>query len=126
MHFRKKRDSCNDLFINNTILSDYELHLYELLKLVLKSLYGHHWIKFCNDMFRKQNKCVNTRISTLNLLNIPLKKSKVERNSVQFRSSVLYNKLRLIRVFPDNVENVIGNDLSDICQIFQIEIFLYL
>ena len=59
IHFRKKRDSCNDLFTNNTILSVYKLQLYELLKFVLKSLNGHPCIKFCNDMVQK-NKGVNT------------------------------------------------------------------
>ena len=52
IHFRKKRDSCSDLFMNNTMLSVYELHLYKLLKFVLKSLNGHHCIKFCSHMFR--------------------------------------------------------------------------
>ena len=70
IHFQKTRESCNDLFINNTILSVYELHLNELLKFVLKSLNGYHCITFCNDMFRKQNEGVNTRNSTLNLYNV--------------------------------------------------------
>ena len=99
IHFRKMRDTCNDLFINNTILSVYELHLYEMLKFVLKSLNGYHYIKFFNDMFRKQNEGVNTRNSALKLLNIPFKRSKVERNSVQFRGSALYNKLRLLECY---------------------------
>ena len=103
------------MFINNTILSFYELHLYELFKFVLKSINGHHCIKFRNDMFQKQNEGVNTRNSTMNLLNIPFKKSKVERNSVQFTGSVLYNNLRLIGVLPDNVDNVTRNNFSDIC-----------
>ena len=32
IHFRKKRDSSNDLLINNTIVIVYEVYLYELLK----------------------------------------------------------------------------------------------
>ena len=41
-HFAKKRDGCNDLFIKITILYVYQLHLYELLNFVLKSLNGYH------------------------------------------------------------------------------------
>ena len=87
-HFAKKRDGCNDLFINNTILFVYELLLYELLKFVLKSQNGYHCIKFCNNMFRKQNEGVNKRNSTLNLLNIPSKKVKLRET--QFNLEVLF------------------------------------
>ena len=83
IHFRKKQDSCNDLFINNTILSVYELHLYALLKFVLRSLNGHHCIKFCNHIFRKQKEGVNTRNITLNLLKIPFKKVREKRFNLE-------------------------------------------
>ena len=114
-HFYPRQNQCLISIWLLTVHSVYELHLYELLKFVLKSLNGHHCIKFCNSMFRKQNEGVNTRNSTLNLLNIPIRECKVERNSVQIRGSVLYNKLRLIGVLPDNVENVTSKNLSDIC-----------
>ena len=103
------------MFINSTILSFYEIHQNELLKFVLEALNGHHCIIFCNDMVRKQKEGFSTQNSTLFLLNIPFSKSKVVRNSVQFRGFILKIQLRLIEVLPDDIEKVTSNNVFELC-----------
>ena len=84
-----------------------------MLKCILEPLNGHHCIIFCNDMVRKQKEGFNTQNSTLLLLNIPFSKSKVERNSVQFRVPKI--QLRLIEVLPDDREKVTSNNVFEFC-----------
>ena len=50
--FRRKSDSCSDLLLKNGFLSVYELHIYELLKFVLKSVGNFHSDGYCNEMFQ--------------------------------------------------------------------------
>ena len=47
----KKSDSANDIFVKNNLLNIYQLHIYELLKLVLKSLSGLHRESYLNSLF---------------------------------------------------------------------------
>ena len=50
--FRRKSDSCSDLFLKNGFLSVYELHIYELPKFVLISAGNFHSDGYCNEMFQ--------------------------------------------------------------------------
>ena len=54
--FRRKSDSCSDLFLKYGFLSVYELHIYELLKFVLKSICNFHSENYCNEMFQFSKK----------------------------------------------------------------------
>ena len=49
IYFRKKGDHCNDIFMRHSLLTIYELHIYELIKFVLKSINGLHQQSFCNN-----------------------------------------------------------------------------
>ena len=49
IYFRKKSDSANDIFVKNNLLNIYQLHIYELLRLVLKSLSGIHRESYLNS-----------------------------------------------------------------------------
>ena len=71
IYFRRKSDTCEDIFVNHSILSAYELHLYELLKFVLRALNGLHSESFCNDMFSYNYSKVTTRLSKSNLIAQP-------------------------------------------------------
>ena len=55
IYFRNRRESCNDIFEKNQILTVYELHLYELLKFVLRSINNLHKQEFLNDLFFAKN-----------------------------------------------------------------------
>ena len=79
MYFRKSRDSCNDIFFENNILAVYELHIYELLKFVLKSIIGAHVQDYLNNMFTfKLSR--QTRLSKFECLDEPLLKRKEKLN----------------------------------------------
>ena len=96
----KTNHSSEDIFADNKILSVYELHIYELLKFVLKSINNFHSDEFLNSMFTFHN-FSSTRSSCLNLLNVPSFKTKIQRSSIQYRSTILYNKLRKVDIKPD-------------------------
>ena len=75
VYFRKSRDSCNDIFFENNILKVYELHIYELLKFVLKSMIGAHVQDYLNNMFNfKLSR--QTRLSKFECLDEPLLEKK--------------------------------------------------
>ena len=63
--FQRKSDSCSDLFPKHRFLSVYELHIYELLKFVLKSVCSFHSEGYCNEMFQFNKKRGNTGQSEL-------------------------------------------------------------
>ena len=92
--FRKCRDH-NDLLIGNKILTVFELHRYELLKFVLKSLNGLHTEKYLNYMFQLERSGESTRRASLRLLKIPNSKTKMEQNSIRHRASLLFNLLKM-------------------------------
>ena len=121
MYFRKSRDSCNDLFFENNILTVYELHIYELLKFVLKSIIGAHVKDYLNNMFTfKLSR--ETRLSKFECLDEPLLKRKIERYSIQYRATKLYNTLKTNSILPDDVQNL---NLSQISKVFHDVKFLY-
>ena len=121
MYFRKSRDSCN-IFFENNILTVYELHIYELLKFVLKSIIGAHVQDYLNNMFTfKLSR--QTRLSKFECLDEPLLKRKIERYSIQYRATKLYNTLKTNSILPDDVQNL---KLSQISKIFHDVKFLYI
>ena len=71
IYFRKKSDTCEVIFTNHSILSVYELHIYELLKFVLRAFNGLHIESVCNDMFSSHYSEVRRRLSESNLIAQP-------------------------------------------------------
>ena len=122
MFFRKSRDSCNDIFFENNILTVYELHLYELLKFVLKSIIGAHVQDYLNNMFTFKD-TRQTRLSKFQCLDEPLLKRKIERYSIKYRATKLYNILKTNSILPDDVQNL---KLSQVSKIFHDVKFLYI
>ena len=73
IYFRKRRDTCSDIFNDNKILTVFELYIYELLKFVLRSVIRAHTQDFLNNMFEVTN-CRNTRYSNNQSLQEPVRK----------------------------------------------------
>ena len=48
-YFRNRRDHCEDLFQRHKMFSVFELHIYEMLKFVLRSIYQLHSEKYLNE-----------------------------------------------------------------------------
>ena len=71
IYFRKRTDSSEDIFADNKILSVYELHIFELLKFVLKSSNNFHSDEFLNSIITYQNSFSATRSSCLSLFKVP-------------------------------------------------------
>ena len=78
----------------------FELHIYELLKFVVKSINNFHSDEFLNSIVTFHN-LSSTRSSCLNLLIVPSFKTKIQRPSIQYRSTILYNKLGKFDIMPD-------------------------
>ena len=100
IYFRKKGDHCDDIFMRHSLLTIYELHIYELIKFVLKSINGLHQQYFCNNLFQFKSNDRKTRSGMVNLPKEPFCKKKLERNSICFRGAKLYNKLKIMQIFP--------------------------
>ena len=79
IHFRKKATT-GTTFAYSSILTVYELHIYELLKFVLKVVNSQHTQDFCNNLFFfKQSFVRVTRSSDLKLLEEPFCKRKIDK-----------------------------------------------
>ena len=102
--FRKRCDSSTDLFVNNRILIVYELHLYELLKFVLPSLWGLHSESYLNEMFVFEKPNIIRRSNT-GFVKVPSYRKKVERNFVKCRAIKLYNHLIDSGVFSSDIRS---------------------
>ena len=61
IYFKKRSDSSRDIFISNKLLTVFELHVYELLKFVLKSLKKMHSETYLNELFEYEHSTGNTR-----------------------------------------------------------------
>ena len=101
IYFRKRRDSCDDIFMKNECLTVYELHIFELLKFVLRSIFIVHSNDSLNKFFVSSQK--HTRSSKIQLLQEPLCKLQIERYSIKYRATKLYNLLRINQVLPDDM-----------------------
>ena len=72
VYFRNRRDHCNDIFFSNEILIVYELHLYELLEFVLRSVAGLLQQIFPSNIFKMKEIKRCTRSSSNQVLSDPL------------------------------------------------------
>ena len=79
IYFRKRHDDIEDLFTANKILTVFELHIYELLKFVLKSSNHMHSEDYLNTIFQFESCTHSTRRADFTLLKVPLCKTKMKR-----------------------------------------------
>ena len=102
MYITKFHDDSEDLYTANKMLTVFELHIYELLEFVLKSLNHMHSEDYINTVF--QFSCTDsTRRADFMLLKVPLCKTKMKRNSICHRASKLFNMLEILFLIPDYV-----------------------
>ena len=80
----------------------YKLHLYELLKFVLRSLWGLHSESYLNEMFVFEKPNI-TRRSNTGFFQVPSYRKKIERNSVKCRAIKLFNLLVDSGVFLSDI-----------------------
>ena len=98
--FRRKYESTRKVFNDEKFLTVHELHVYELLKLVLRSIAGLHSQTFLNELFVFDKPSYMTRRSNLNLMKIPNFESKIQRATIIYRGAKLFNILRQISLIP--------------------------
>ena len=113
IYFRKKDDHSEDIFLENSILTVYELHIYELIKFVLKSIHKLHAEDFLNNLFQfEKNK--KTRRGNMELLIEPLCKRKIQMFSVYFRGAKLYNALQKQGLLPSpSIQKTVKEVMND-------------
>ena len=85
------------------------MHIYELLKFVLRSIHGLYSENFLNDKFCFK---IFTKNDSLNLPHETICKKKIERLSVKYRSTNLFNCLAKQNLL-DIVENLNSEELSN-------------
>ena len=100
--FRKKSDSANDIFVKKNLLNIYHLHTYEFLKLALKSLSELYRESYLNSLF-SFSPSRSKRSASKTLLMEPSCKRMIEKRSVKFGASKLFNALSKADVLPYNI-----------------------
>ena len=91
------------IYFKAIALTIYELHVYELLKFVLRSLKQQHCPTFLNDLFKFSESNRNTRRASAGLLAEPFCKRQIERFTVRYRATKLYKMLKTCRVIPHHI-----------------------
>ena len=119
IYFKKRTDSCEEILRKHSILTVYELHVYELIKFSLKAISG---LQFCNDLLVPYTIERETRESAIKLLKQPLCKRKIERCSIKFRAIKLYNKLKSLEIIPADFE---AKTLGEIAILPYAEVFIF-
>ena len=92
--FRRKSSSWSYLFLKHGTV-------YELPKMVLKSVCTFHFEDYCNELFKFNAKWRNTRLSELKLLDIRCCKKKVETFSIKYLAAKLYNMRMEFNFLPE-------------------------
>ena len=100
--FQKKSASANDIFVKNNILKIYQLHIYELLKLFLKSLSELHCKSYLNSLFSFSPSRPTRSASKTLLMELSCKRM-IEKRSVKPRASKRFNALSKADVLPHNI-----------------------
>ena len=76
IYFKKRTDSFEDIFRKHSVLTGYDVHVYELIKFSVKAISGLHCEIFLNDFFILCTIERETRGSAIKLLKQPLCKRK--------------------------------------------------
>ena len=107
--FLRYTENVAHLFEKDKILTAHELHVYELLKFVIKSVNKMHTDTYLNDLFSCESRSAHlTRRSMKWLLKIPRCIRKHEQNSVRFRGAKLFNLLVESNVLPPCFDQLSG------------------
>ena len=83
MFFRKRRDSFWDILKDNQVLSEFEFHVYKLLKFVLRPVIGAHKQDYLNGMFDLKD-TRETRQQKTQVVFEQLARRKIERNYIKY------------------------------------------
>ena len=111
IHFRCR---CDDIFLKNNLLIVFELHIYELLKFVLKSVKRMHSHGYLNEMYRFKEGGRETRLSEVGLLYMPSCKRKQQRSSINYRAAKLFNILKSCVAIPPDITCLPFSKISSI------------
>ena len=103
----------------------YDLHVYELIKFSVKTISGLHCENFCNDLLVPYIKERENRGSAIKLLKQPLCKRKIERCSIKFRATKLYNKLKSLEIFPADFEAKTSAKIANFCHMLKCSFLVY-
>ena len=109
--FRKRSDSSLDIFLENKFLSVFEIHVHELLKFVLRAVITSLSQSFLNSLFSFEKKTRATRLSKTKRLAEPICKKKIDRFSVRYLATKLFNLLSAQKLIPENIERYSKTEL---------------
>ena len=96
-----KYTNVDQLMSENGLETVYELHVYELLKFILKSMTTGHESQLLNEILRKEGINYGLRKPPEPFALIPIIRAKVGEHSLKFRVPTLFNKLNSWGVFSD-------------------------
>ena len=102
IYLKKYSDSSSDLFMKPKILNVYQLHIYELLNFVFKSLSKLHQEPQLNDMCTFVERLI-TRSSAQPLLKETICRKQIEKRPVKERATKLFDALPNADVFPEDI-----------------------
>ena len=97
--FKRSTESVDSLYIKYKILDIFNLHIYDLLKFVLRSINCPNSPVF-NDYFKIKQPTKNTRAATKVWLNTGAIKNKMDKKSLKYRGAKLFNALSNIKLLP--------------------------
>ena len=103
LFFKRKNESIRQNFNDEKFLIAQELHVYELLKFVQRSIAELHSENFWNELFVFDIPSYMTKKSTLDLMKVPNLKSKIRRDSFNCRGAKRFNLCRLNSLIPKAV-----------------------
>ena len=99
--FKRKTDSVDSLYIKYKILDVFNLHIYDLLKFVLRSINGLNSPVF-HDYFKIKQPTRNTRAASKVQLHTGVIKNKTDKKSLKYRGAKLFNALSNSNLLPSN------------------------
>ena len=104
INFKPRMHTTFDLFFKDKILTVHELHLYELSKLILRSLRSECNSTQLNDLFIQQRlPYYSTRQTTHQYIDAPYCRTELMKHSLKNRGTLLINALRSCNLIPDNL-----------------------
>ena len=98
--FQRKYESIRQVLNDEKFLTVHELHVYELLKFVLRSMARLPSETFLNKLFVFDKQSYMTRRSIFKLMKIPNFESKNQIASISYRETNLFNILRQNSLIP--------------------------
>ena len=103
-------------FASRKIFTVRELDIYELLKFLRRSLYGHHFEKYLNYLFCFDYHSRTTRRSNKKFLKTMSIKSKTQKYSLLYRGSKLFDILHENNLIPIECQSINVSPVSSYVQ----------